>query len=250
MGPFVAELAQVEVEYGAGNRVLGPVDLALAPGQITALVGPSGCGKSTALRLLAGLEPPARGEVRRTTGKGETSVVFQAPTLAPWLSAQDNVALPLELSGQPRASARDRAKAALARVGLSASAEARPAQLSGGMAMRVSLARALVTEPRLLLLDEPFAALDEITRRVLADDVLRLWAESRPAIIFVTHNVEEAVYMASRVVVLSRGPGQIAGELTVPGPAPRPEGFRTTEAFRATVEAVSRVLAKGMETTP
>ena len=125
-------------------------------------------------------------------------------------------------------------------------ARARPAQLSGGMAMRVSLARALVTEPRLLLLDEPFAALDEITRRALADDVLRLWAELKPAIVFVTHSVEEAVYMASRVVVMSAGPGRTAGELTVPGETPRPEGFRTTAGFRATVEAVSTVLASAM----
>ncbi|MDO8901475.1 MAG: ABC transporter ATP-binding protein [Phenylobacterium sp.] len=247
MEPFVAELAQVEVEYGQANLALGPIDLTLAPGEITALVGPSGCGKSTALRLLAGLEAPTRGHVRRTAGRGETSVVFQAPTLAPWLSARDNAALPLEISGLSRREARQRAEAALARVGLAGAAGARPAQLSGGMAMRVSLARALVTEPRLLLLDEPFAALDEITRRALADDVLRLWAETRPAIVFVTHSVEEAVYMASRVVVFSRGPGRIAGEMSVAGPAPRPESFRTTAGFRATVEAVSTVLARGME---
>lgn len=250
MEPLVAELAQVEVEYGQAGLALGPVDLALSPGEITALVGPSGCGKSTALRLLAGLESPTRGEVRRTIRRGESAVVFQAPTLAPWLSARDNVALPLELSGLPRREARARAEAALARVGLAAAAGSRPAQLSGGMAMRVSLARALVTEPRLLLLDEPFAALDEITRRALADDVLRLWAETRPAIVFVTHSVEEAVYMASRVVVFSRGPGRIAGEMTVTGPTPRPESFRTTAGFRATVEAVSTVLAKGMEARP
>jgi NitT/TauT family transport system ATP-binding protein len=250
MEPLVAELAQVEVEYGQAGLALGPVDLALSPGEITALVGPSGCGKSTALRLLAGLESPTRGEVRRTIRRGESAVVFQAPTLAPWLSARDNVALPLELSGLPRREARARAEAALARVGLAAAAGSWPAQLSGGMAMRVSLARALVTEPRLLLLDEPFAALDEITRRALADDVLRLWAETRPAIVFVTHSVEEAVYMASRVVVFSRGPGRIAGEMTVAGPTPRPESFRTTAGFRATVEAVSTVLAKGMEARP
>jgi NitT/TauT family transport system ATP-binding protein len=248
MEPFVAELAKVELEYPGSGRALGPVDLALSPGEITALVGPSGCGKSTALRLLAGLETPTRGEVRRTTRRGESAVVFQAPTLAPWLSARDNVALPLELSGVARREARSRAEAALDRVGLAGAAGARPAQLSGGMAMRVSLARALVTEPRLLLLDEPFAALDEITRRALADDVLRLWAETRPAIVFVTHSVEEAVYMASRVVVFSRGPGRIAGEMSVAGPTPRPEAFRTTAGFRATVEAVSTVLAKGMET--
>ncbi|MDP3382923.1 MAG: ABC transporter ATP-binding protein [Phenylobacterium sp.] len=247
MEPFVAELAKVEVEYPGSGLALGPLDLALSPGEITALVGPSGCGKSTALRLLAGLESPTRGQVRRTARRGESAVVFQAPTLAPWLSARDNVALPLELSGLARREARTRAEAALARVGLAGAAGARPAQLSGGMAMRVSLARALVTEPRLLLLDEPFAALDEITRRALADDVLRLWAETRPAVVFVTHSVEEAVYMASRVVVFSRGPGRIAGEMSVAGPTPRPEGFRTTAGFRATVEAVSTVLAKGME---
>ncbi|MFT4933921.1 MAG: NitT/TauT family transport system ATP-binding protein [Pseudoalteromonas distincta] len=248
MEPFVAELAKVEVEYPGSGLALGPVDLALSPGEITALVGPSGCGKSTALRLLAGLEVPTRGEVRRTTRRGESAVVFQAPTLAPWLSARDNVALPLELSGVSRREARSKAEQALDRVGLASAAGARPAQLSGGMAMRVSLARALVTEPRLLLLDEPFAALDEITRRALADDVLRLWAETRPAIVFVTHSVEEAVYMASRVVVFSRGPGRIPGEMNVTGPTPRPEAFRTTAGFRATVEAVSTVLAKGMET--
>ncbi|MAK83796.1 ABC transporter ATP-binding protein [Phenylobacterium sp.] len=248
MEPFVAELAKVEVEYPGSGLALGPVDLALSPGEITALVGPSGCGKSTALRLLAGLEAPTGGEVRRTTRRGESAVVFQAPTLAPWLSARDNVALPLELSGVSRREARSKAEQALDRVGLASAAGARPAQLSGGMAMRVSLARALVTEPRLLLLDEPFAALDEITRRALADDVLRLWAETRPAIVFVTHSVEEAVYMASRVVVFSRGPGRIAGEMNVTGPTPRPEAFRTTAGFRATVEAVSTVLAKGMET--
>ena len=245
-GAPVAELVSVEVDYAAG-RALGPFSLALAPGEITALVGPSGCGKSTALRLLAGLEGPTRGEVRRSPRRGETAVVFQAPTLAPWLTAQDNVGLPLELSGLKRHEARRRAAAALERVGLGHAITSRPAQLSGGMAMRVSLARALVTEPRLLMLDEPFAALDEITRRTLADDVLALWADIRPAIVFVTHSVEEAVYMASRVVVLSRGPGRIAGELSVAGPLPRPEGFRTTPGFRATVEAVSAVLAKGMQ---
>lgn len=244
-GP-VASLSTVEVDYPRG-RALGPVDLALAPGEIVALVGPSGCGKSTALRLLAGLEAPTQGAVTRATGRGETSVVFQAPTLAPWLSARDNVALPLELAGVGKREARAAAEEALAKVGLASAAAARPAQLSGGMAMRVSLARALVTRPRLLLLDEPFAALDEITRRVLADDVLALAAELAPAVVFVTHNVEEAVYMAGRVVVMTPGPGRIAGEIAIEGAVPRPPGFRTTAAFRAAAEAVSELLAAASE---
>jgi len=241
----VAALREVAVDYPRG-RALGPFSLALAAGEIVALVGPSGCGKSTAMRLLAGLEAPSAGEVARTPGRGETAVVFQAPTLAPWLSARANAALPLELAGVARSEAAARADQALARVGLAGAEAARPAQLSGGMAMRVSLARALVTGPRLLLLDEPFAALDEITRRALADDVLSLWADSRPAIVFVTHNVEEAVYMASRVVVMTTGPGRTAGEVPVEAPMPRPAGFRTTRGFRARVEAVSALLAKGM----
>jgi NitT/TauT family transport system ATP-binding protein len=241
----VAALSDVAVDYARGPA-LGPLSLAIAPGETVALVGPSGCGKSTALRLLAGLEAPTRGAVQRTPGRGETAVVFQAPTLAPWLSARANVALPLELAGVARGEALRRADDALQRVGLSGAEAARPAHLSGGMAMRVSLARALVTEPRLLLLDEPFAALDEITRRALADDVLALWSMAKPAIVFVTHNVEEAVYMASRVVVLTRGPGRIEADVAVAGPMPRPAGFRADAAFRSTVETVSAALAQGV----
>ena len=241
----IAQLQAVEVDYPRG-RALGPFDFALAPGEITALVGPSGCGKSTALRLLAGLEDATRGTVRRTFERGQTAVVFQAPTLMPWASALANVALPLELSGLPRPQARERARAALGRVKLSGAEAAKPAQLSGGMAMRVSLARALVTDPRLLLLDEPFAALDEITRRALAEDVHQLWAQSKPAIVFVTHNVEEAVYMASRVVVMTSGPGRGAGEPVIDGPLPRPAGFRTTAAFRQAAEKVSADLERAM----
>ena len=248
MNASLASLTGVIVEYPGRGRALGPFDLALAPGEIVALVGPSGCGKSTALRLLAGLEPPTHGTVTRTPGRGETAVVFQAPTLAPWLSAGANVALPLDLAGGKKKDARARAAEALARVGLGSSVEARPAQLSGGMAMRASLARALVTGPRLLLLDEPFAALDEITRRSLADDVLALWSTTRPAIIFVTHNVEEAVYMAQRVVVMTSGPGRSGGETIVDAPLPRPAGFRTTEQFRMAAEAVSHQLAAAMST--
>jgi NitT/TauT family transport system ATP-binding protein len=246
----VAALEAVEVDYRQRGRALGPFDLTLSDGEIVALVGPSGCGKSTALRLLAGLEAPSRGEVRRSAHRGETSVVFQSPTLAPWMSARANVALPLELAGASRPAARAQADAALARVGLSQAASARPAQLSGGMAMRVSLARALVTRPRLLLLDEPFAALDEITRRALADDLLAIWAEARPAIVFVTHNVEEAVYMAGRVIVMTAGPGRSAGETAIDAPLPRPAGFRATQAFREAAESISGRLAASMAPRP
>jgi NitT/TauT family transport system ATP-binding protein len=242
---MAAALDKVEVVYGA-RAALGPFSLTLEPGEIVALVGPSGCGKSTALRLLAGLEQPTRGRVERLAGRGETSVVFQAPTLMPWASATANVALPLRLAGVGKAEAEAQARAALAQVRLAGSETVKPAQLSGGMAMRASLARALVTRPKLLLLDEPFAALDEITRRDLALDIHRLWDEQRPAIVFVTHNVEEAVFMAARVIVMTPGPGRLSSETRVDATLPRPEGFRTSALFRGLVEQVSASLAEAM----
>ena len=242
----VARLTAVEVIYAGRSKALGPFDLEVKESEIVALVGPSGCGKSTALRLLSGLEKPSKGEVGRIPGRGQTSLVFQSPTLLPWASAEANVSLPLKLAGVPAHEARAQAVTALKRVGLDAALWAKPAQLSGGMAMRVSLARALVTQPSLLLLDEPFAALDEITRRDLAEDIHRLWSQSRTAMVFVTHNVEEAVYLAQRVVVMSSGPGRVFSEtLTDPG-LPRPPQYRTSADFRSLAEIISRDLARSM----
>jgi NitT/TauT family transport system ATP-binding protein len=242
----VARLTAVEVVYAGRGKALGPFDLDVQEAEIVALVGPSGCGKSTALRLLAGLEKPSKGQVERLPGRGQTSLVFQSPTLMPWASVQTNVSLPLELAGTPEHEARARSVEALKRVGLESAVRAKPAQLSGGMAMRASLARALVTRPSLLLLDEPFAALDEITRRDLTEDIHRLWIESKPAIVFVTHNVEEAVYVAQRVVVMSSGPGRLFRETLTDPRLPRPPRFRTSAEFRHLAETISRDLAISM----
>ena len=247
----IAELRQAVVRYeGARAPAVGPLDLLIRPGEILALVGASGAGKSTTLRLLAGLETAASGTVTLSAARGRTAFVFQSPTLMPWADAQTNVALPLELTGVPRSEARRRAAEALAAVGLGERLTARPSQLSGGMAMRVSLARALVTEPELLLLDEPFAALDSITRRALIEDLHRLWAArdaaSPLAIVFVTHDVDEAVYLASRVVVLSATDGRTLDSLPVPGLLPRPTDWRLDPAYRQSAEAVARALTAAM----
>ncbi|MDP3081190.1 MAG: ATP-binding cassette domain-containing protein [Brevundimonas sp.] len=240
-----ASLDGVLVRY-PGRAPLGPVDLTIAPGEIVAVVGASGAGKSTLLRLLAGLEPPSAGAVHRAEGR--TGFVFQSATLMPWADALANVALPLELAGMAGLEARTRAAEALAAVRLGDRLDARPRQLSGGMAMRVALARALVTEPDLLLLDEPFAALDSVTRRRLIEDLHRLWTARapRPAIVFVTHDVEEAVYLAGRAVVLDGASGGVAATLASPGPLPRPDGWRAAAEYRAAVEALASALAAAM----
>jgi len=231
-----------------GRPPLGPVDLTVRPGEILALVGPSGAGKSTILRLLAGLEEhQTGGAVARRPG-ATTSLVFQSATLMPWADALANVALPLELAGVALSEARARAAAALTAVGLGDRLDARPRQLSGGMAMRVALARALVTRPDLLLLDEPFAALDSVTRRRLISDLHRLWAARtpRPAIVFVTHDIEEAVYLADRALVLDGASGRVAATLPSPGLLPRPGGWRAEPAYRVAVEALAAALAAAM----
>lgn len=241
----LARLSGVVVRY-TGRSPLGPINLTVAPYEIVALVGASGAGKSTALRLLAGLETPAEGSVTRPNTTNSTGFVFQSPTLMPWADARTNVALPLELSGVPAAEARRRAGDALAAVGLGDRTTARPRQLSGGMAMRVSLARALSIQPDLLLLDEPFAALDSITRRGLIEDLHRLWSARPFAAVFVTHDMEEAAYLARRVVVLSAADGRAVADLPMPGPLPRPADWRLDPAFREAVEDVARALAAAM----
>lgn len=245
-GAAVAGLSNVRMDY-PGRASLGPLDLAVGPREIVAIVGASGAGKSTALRLLAGLEHPAAGTVIRPAEPGRTGFVFQNPTLMPWADARANVALPLVLSGVPAVEARRRADDSLAATGLGDRTTARPRQLSGGMAMRVSLARALSVEPDLLLLDEPFAALDSITRRGLIEDLHRLWAARPMAMVFVTHDVEEAAYLAGRVVVLSRADGRAVADIAMPGALPRPEGWRSDPAHREAVEAVAEALARSME---
>lgn len=248
MAEPIAALDGVVVQWPS-RPPLGPIDLEVAPGEILALVGASGAGKSTVLRLLSGLQAPDKGQVVNRAGAGRIGFVFQSPTLTPWDDAQANVALPLELTGVARGQAMERAKQALVSVGLGDRLKARPAQLSGGMAMRTALARALVTQPDLLLLDEPFAALDSVTRRGLVEDLHRLWstAEPQPALVLVTHDVEEAVYLAQRVVVLDARSAQPVFATLTPGRLPRQPNFRTDLEYRKTVEEVVMALQRTME---
>jgi len=218
----------------------------VAPGAFVSLLGPSGCGKSTLLRIIAGLAPPSSGRVvrRRSNGAGGIGFVFQEPTLMPWASVWDNVYLPLRLKGTGRTEAGPAVAAALKSVGLVGFEGVYPRELSGGMRMRVSIARALVTAPDLLLLDEPFAALDEITRFKLNEDLLRLWQTRGCTVVFVTHSVFESVFLSNRIVVMTPRPGRIAADFAVDLPYPREEGLRTQAAYSERCRAVSRLLAE------
>jgi NitT/TauT family transport system ATP-binding protein len=221
-------------------------------GEFVSVLGPSGCGKSTALRLIAGLTEPTSGKIewRRLAaaherGRPGIGFVFQDATLMPWATVAANVRLPLKLQGQG-ASAQPRVDAALARVGLASFAGAYPRELSGGMKMRASIARALVTEPRLLLMDEPFAALDEITRFRLNNDLLALWRSLGKTVVFVTHSVFESVYLSQRVVVMTPRPGRVFMELSIDAPYPRDERFRTSAEYAAACRRVSEALSRAM----
>src|SRR5690242_1718697 len=219
----LAELRGVAKTFRSGTAALAGLDLAVAPGELLSLLGPSGCGKSTALRLLAGLSAPDAGSRRLDPAlaeRGRIGFVFQEPTLMPWATAEANVFLPLRLAGVAWREARDRVAASLEAVGLAGFEGAYPRELSGGMRMRVSIARAYVTRPRLILLDEPFAALDEITRFRLNEDLLRLQRHERWTVVFVTHSVFEAVFLSTRVLVMTGRPGRIAAEIPIRFAAP------------------------------
>ena len=232
--------------FDNGVAALKNIDLRVDEGEFLAIVGPSGCGKSTLLRLIAGLMPPSAGHIAGVPGRGGIGFVFQDATLMPWATAYDNVWLPLRLAGRGLAQSRSEIDQAIKLVGLDGFERAYPRALSGGMRMRVSLARALVTRPRLMLLDEPFAALDEITRFRLNDDLLRLWRAQGWTVIFVTHSVFEAVYLSTRVVVMSPRPGRIAADMKVDLPQPREASLRTGPEFGAIARAVSDRLSVAM----
>jgi len=245
---LAVSLREVTKVYDNGVMALGPLDLAVRKGEFVSLLGPSGCGKSTALRIMAGLAAPSAGRVQVAHHDGalpgqSIGFVFQEPTLMPWTSVRENVRLPLKLARVPAAESEQRVMEALTRVGLAEFADSFPRELSGGMKMRVSLARALVTDPDILLMDEPFAALDEITRFRLNNDLLALWRNLKKTVVFVTHSVFESVYLSQRVIVMTQRPGRISAEIAIDAPEPRNEEFRTSAAYGEYCRNVSAALA-------
>jgi NitT/TauT family transport system ATP-binding protein len=239
----VVSLRGVGKTFDSGTVALDRFDLEVRAGEFVTLLGPSGCGKSTALRVIAGLSAASEGMVTAPSGgPGTIGFVFQEPTLMPWADVAANVRLPLKLAHADEGRAGLAVKRALERVGLSEFARAYPRELSGGMKMRVSIARALATEPALLLMDEPFAALDEITRFKLNNDLLALWQEMRRTVIFVTHSVFESVFLSQRIVVMTRRPGRVFDEIAIDAPYPRDEQFRTSAEYGALCRRVSAML--------
>jgi NitT/TauT family transport system ATP-binding protein len=231
--------------YPNGLAALDSVDLAIEAGSFTSIVGPSGCGKSTLLRMIAGLDSPTTGTIQGRPD-GAIGLVFQDATLMPWADVEANVYLPLRLAGVRRADAAVRIAEALALVGLSDFANAYPRALSGGMRMRVAIARALVTRPRLLLMDEPFAALDEITRNRLNDDLLRLWREQGFTTIFITHSVFESVYLSTDIAVMTPRPGRVMAVHKVTGPPVRDTDFRASRTYLDGCRSVSHDLEQAL----
>jgi NitT/TauT family transport system ATP-binding protein len=255
-GASVVTLNGVGKTFASGVAALDRLNLDVWPGEFVSLLGPSGCGKSTALLLIAGLTEPSSGTIEWRQPPGASDVgphgigfVFQEATLMPWATVAANVRLPLKLHGLGPG-AQPRVEAAIARVGLTSFAHSYPRELSGGMKMRTSIARALVTEPRLLLMDEPFAALDEITRFRLNNDLLALWQALGMTVVFVTHSVFESVYLSQRVVVMTPRPGRVFTELAIDAPYPRDERFRTSASYAAYCRRVAEALSRAMMEEP
>lgn len=247
-------LTDISKTFANGVTACADIGLAIRPGEFVSLLGPSGCGKSTLLMLIAGLVQPTTGTIDwpqspyDAVGRAEPALgfVFQEPTLLPWRTVFDNVYLPLLLAGASKSTATARVNDVLALVGLAAFARSHPRQLSGGMKMRVSIARALVTKPKILLMDEPFAALDEITRIKLNDDLLKLFAAQGLTVIFVTHSVYESVYLSSRIVVMSARPGRISADIPIEMQYPRTEEYRTSTLYNERCRFVSAALRHAM----
>ncbi|OYX23485.1 MAG: nitrate/sulfonate/bicarbonate ABC transporter ATP-binding protein [Rhodobacterales bacterium 32-66-7] len=241
-------MAGISKVFNGQVTALQGMNLTLDEGDFLSLLGPSGCGKSTALRLIAGLMRPTAGRIlwNGPQSRGDIGVVFQEPTLMPWATVARNVWLPFRLRGQSFASVKGRIETALDLVGLSNFAGSYPRELSGGMKMRVSIARAFVTNPRLILMDEPFAALDEITRQKLNNDLLALKEKIGCTVIFVTHSVFESVFLSDRIVVMAARPGRVVEEVRVPAPYPRDMGFRTSPEYAAQTLVVSKALRRAM----
>ncbi len=248
------QLRGVGKTFSNGVTALDNVEMAIREGDFLSLLGPSGCGKSTALRLIAGLSTPTSGlldwQGNGFFGRSNIGFVFQEPTLLPWASVFDNVWLPLRLRGVSRRSAAPAVHEMLERVHLTGFEDAVPRELSGGMKMRVSIARGLVTRPTLLLMDEPFAALDEITRFKLNNDLLELWQDQRFTVVFVTHSVFESVFLSNRIVVMAARPGRVFEEVAVDAPYPRDDAFRTSPDYAALCRRTSDVLARAIQLNP
>ena len=250
--PAIVAVRDVSKTYDNGTHALAGIDLDIRGGEFLTLVGPSGCGKSTLLHLVAGLAQPSGGHIAwwndafdATGGEGRRiAFVFQSPTLMPWASVTANVRLPLDLGGVPRAYANAAVARALARVGLARAGRHLPRELSGGMQMRASIARALVTEPDLLLMDEPFGALDEFTRQRLDKELLELWRAQRFTVVFVTHSIQEAVFLSTRIAVMAAHPGRILDARDIDEPYPRSESFRLSPAFASIAQKVSARVAE------
>ena len=244
----VLEMTSVNKTFNGDVVALKNMNLKVNAGDFISLLGPSGCGKSTALRLIAGLSTPSGGKIAWAGGQSENDlgVVFQEPTLMPWATVAQNVWLPFRLKGKSYASVKDDIMEVLRLVGLEKFLDAYPRELSGGMKMRVSIARAMVTKPRLILMDEPFAALDEITRFRLNNDLLQLKAKIGCTVIFVTHSVFESVFLSDRIIVMAARPGRVIREVTVDAPYPRTEEFRTSAEYAGLCRQASAALHEAM----